>query len=39
MTDDGPPAKQLLQDSSAAAGLNADALFSNQVSVEQHVVK
>ena len=35
---DVPPAKRLRQDSSAASGLNADALSSNQVSVEQQVV-
>ena len=38
VTGDVPPAKRLRQESSAAGGLNADALSSNQVSVEKQVV-
>ena len=38
MTNDVPPAKRLRQESSAAAGSSADAISSNQVSVEQQVV-
>ena len=33
-----PPAKRLRQESSSAAGSNADAISSKQVSVEQQVV-
>ena len=38
MTGDDPPAKRLRQESSAPVGLKADALSSNQLSVEQQVV-
>ena len=38
MVGDVPPAKRLREQSSAAAGSNADAISSNQVSVEQQVV-
>ena len=38
VTGDVPPAKQLRQESSAADSLNADALSSNQVLVEQQLV-
>ena len=38
VTGNVTPVKRLRQESSAAAGLNADAISLNQVSVEQQIV-
>ena len=38
MVGDVPPAKRLRVESNAVAGSNADAISSNQVSVEEQVI-